>query len=266
MSVPFMGPEAFGDFVFKLFRRNWPDRRVDLAGPLSLVVDGRSLGLENLFRMCRQDPDRAVDIVEHYFDRLLEGDAIGAIPMPFAVARHRIMPRIQPESIFEQMDRELVAHVPFVNGTVIVFVIDLPHVTVSVTTEQMVRWGIQPEELEEVARQNLARYSPDLRVQVVDSNEGGRAALVSMQDGYDAARLLLNRLHQRLAPELKGDFYVATPARDMFLALTCDPPEFVTRLQSRVERDFQRLPYPITSSFFIVTRDGVAGTSGAEAA
>lgn len=265
MSVPFMGPEAFGEFVQKLFRRNWPDRRADLAGPLALVVDGRNLGLENLFRMCRQDPDRAVDIVEHYFDRLLEGDALGAIPMPFAVARHRIMPRIQPESIFSQMDRELVAHVPFVNGTVIVFVIDLPHVTVSVTTEQMIRWGVQPEELEEVARANLARYSPDLRVQVVDSTEGGRAALVSMQDGYDAARLLLNRLHQRLAPELKGDFYVATPARDMFLALTCDPAEFVSRLQDRVERDYLRLPYPITSSLFLVTRDGVAGTA-AEAA
>jgi len=263
MSNQFMGPDAFGEFVHKLFRRNWPDRRSELSDSLSLVVDGRSLGLENLFRMCRQDPDRAVDIVEHYFDRLLEGDALGAIPMPFAVARHRIMPRIQPESIFTHMDRQLVAHVPFVNGTVVVFVIDLPHVTVSVTTEQMIRWGVQPEELEEVARENLAKHSPELRVQVVDSTEGGRAALVSMQDGYDAARLLLNRLHSQLAPELKGDFYVATPARDMFLALTCDPSEFVTRLQTRVERDYQRLPYPITSSLFIVTRDGVAGTAAA---
>lgn len=263
MSTPFMGPDAFGEFVHKLFRRNWPDRRSELSTPLSLIVDGRSLGLENLFRMCRQDPDRAVDIVEHYFDRLLEGDALGAIPMPFAVARHRIMPRIQPETIFSQMDRELVAHVPFVNGTVIVFVIDLPHVTVSVTTEQMIRWGVQPEELEEVARENLARFSPELRVQVVDSTEGGRAALVSMQDGYDAARLLLNKLHSRLAPELKGDFYVATPARDMFLALTCDPCDFVNRLQTRVERDYHRLPYPITSNLFIVTRDGVAGTAAA---
>ena len=35
------------------------------------------------------------------------------------------------------------------------------------------------EELEEVARENLARYSPELRVQVVDSNEGGRAALAT---------------------------------------------------------------------------------------
>ena len=84
---------------------------------------------------------------------------------------------------------------------------------------------------------------------------------MSRQDGYDAARILLSRLYDRLAPELKGDFYVATPARDTFLALTYDPPEFVDRLKARIEADYKRLPYPITNSLFVVTRDGVAGTA-----
>ena len=81
-----------------------------------------------------------------------------------------------------------------------------------------------------------------------------------MHDGYDAARILLGSLHQRLAPELQGDFYVATPARAMFLAFTCAPSEFVARLGERVLLDYKRMPYPITDSFFFVTRDGVAGT------
>jgi hypothetical protein len=46
----------------------------------------------------------------------------------------------------------------------------------------------------------------------------------------------------------------------MFVAISCDPPEFVDKVQQRVMRDFQRLPYPITDALFIVTRDGVAGT------
>jgi hypothetical protein len=49
----------------------------------------------------------------------------------------------------------------------------------------------------------------------------------------------------------------------MFLALSCAPSEFVERLQERVAREFKRLPYPITSSLFVVTRDGVAGTKAA---
>ncbi|MHC5003821.1 MAG: DUF1444 family protein, partial [Planctomycetota bacterium] len=193
----------------------------------------------------------------------VEGDSISAIPLPLSVAKPRIMPRIQPVSIFQYLDQAQVAHIPFVNDTVVVFVIDMPQMTVSITVEQLVRWGLQPEDLDIIARENLARYSPDLQIQLVDSVEGGRAAIVSAQDGYDAARLLLESLHDRLAPELHGDFYVATPSRDMFLALSCGPDEFVDRLVKRVQLDYRRLPYPITSDLFVVTRDGVAGTRNA---
>ena len=57
-----------------------------------------------------------------------------------------------------------------------------------------------------------------------------------------------------------GDFYVATPARDMFIAMTAGPTPFIERLRGRVRQDYRRLPYPITSDLFYVTRDGVAGT------
>ncbi len=260
MSMMPREPEAFGEQVIKILKRHFPDRNPELAGPLDVIINGKHLGLENLYRMVMRDPNRGVEIVETYLDRLLEGDTLNVTPLPLSVARARIMPRIQPLSIFRHLDREQVAHIPFVNDTVVVFVIDLPNMTVSITTEQMIRWGMQADDLEQIARENLARYAPDLQIQIVDSTEGGRAAIVSQQDGYDAARLLLDKLHERLAPELKGDFYVATPARDMFLALSCDPAEFVNRLQERVVLDYKRLPYPITDALFVVTRDGVAGT------
>jgi hypothetical protein len=254
-------PEAFGEQVLFILKRQFPERTVTLAGPMDVVIDGRHLGLDNLFRMVLRDPDNGVEIVENYLEKLIEGDTVSGAPLPFAIARQRIMPRIQPVSIFKHLDREQVAHVDFVNGTVVVFVIDLPQMTVSITTEQMMKWGVTADDLEQIARENLGRYAPDLSIQIIDSKEGGRAAIVSRQDGYDAARLLLNRLYEKLAPELKGDFYVATPARDTFLAMTCDPPQFVDRLRSRVDADYRRLPYPITNNLFVVTRDGVAGTA-----
>ena len=247
-------PEDFANFVKRLFLRQWSDHKFEIAGPMDLVIDGRHLGLENLWRMAQQDSARAEEIVESYMDKLMEGDSIGGLPMPFSLVRNRIMPRIQPESIFTHLDREQVAHIPFVNETVVVFVIDMPHVTVSVTVEQMVR-------LETLARENLARYAPELKVRIVEAEDGGKAAIVALQDGYDAARLLLDSLHVKLAPQLGGDFFVATPARDMFVAMTCNPPNFVQRISQRIGRDYQRLPYPITSSLFLVTRDGVAGTA-----
>jgi hypothetical protein len=254
-------PESFGEQVLVILKRHFPERRVELAGPMDVVIDGRHLGLENLYRMVLRDPDNGVEIVEHYLEKLIEGDTVSGAPLPFAIARPRIMPRIQPISIFKHLDREQVAHVPFVNDTVVVFVIDLPQMTVSITTEQMVRWGLQCDDLEAIARENLGRYAPDLSIQIIDAKDGGRAAIVSRQDGYDAARLLLTRLYDKLAPELKGDFYVATPARDTFLAMTYGPDRFVERLRERIDADYRRLPYPITNSLFIVTRDGVAGTA-----
>ncbi len=254
-------PEAFGEQVLAILRRHWPDREVELTGPFDLIVDGRHLGLENVYRMVLGDPERGTDIVEDYLEKILDGDELGTSVIPWELAKQRIMPRIQPETIFRQLDREQVAHVPWVNGTVIVFVLDMPQVTVSLTVEQTIRWGVDMDTLDEIARTNLERYSPELRIQVIESRDGGRAAILNEYDGYDAARLLLGKLHERLAPELDGDFLVATPARDMFVAMSANPPHFVERLRKRVAQDYRRLPYPITRDLFLVTRDGVAGTA-----
>lgn len=255
-------PEAFAEQVATLLRRLQPEFAVELTGPRELIVNGRRLDLENLYRLVNHDPERGQEIVEHYLDQLFSGEAAAVHSMSFDLLRERIMPRIQPESIFNHLCREQVAHVPFVNGTAIVFVVDMPQMTVSVTTEQMVRWNVTADELDELARENLARTSHALQFQVVSSKEGGRAIILAEQDGYDAARLLLCDLYRRLAPKLGGDFYVGTPARDMFVALSAGPEPFTNRLAHRVREDFRRLPYPISPEFFYVTRDGVAGTYG----
>lgn len=266
MGVMPREPEAFAEAVATMLRRLQPDYAVDLIGPRELIVNGRRLDLENLIRMVNHEPARGIEIVEHYLEQLFAGDALQLMNMSLDFARTRIMPRIQPEGIFQHLSREQVAHVPYVNDTVIVFVTDLPHMTVSITTEQVVRWRLSIEDVDQIARENLDAYVPDLEIQVVESKEGGRAAILSQHDGYDAARLLLSNLHERLCGQLGGNFYVATPARDMFVGFTPGPDSFIRRLRERVDHDFKRLPYPICPDFFYVTRDGVCGTKPETAA
>ncbi|MEC9372582.1 MAG: DUF1444 family protein [Planctomycetota bacterium] len=255
--------EAFAEQVVTMLRRLHPEFDVRLVGPREALVNGKHLDLENLYRLVAHDPPRGQEIVEQYLEHLFAGEIVTVESLPFDLARGMIMPRIHHETIFDRLSREMVAHVPFVNDTVVLFVIDMPQMTVSITTEQMVKWRIDTEELDAVARRNLDRYTPELKLNIVDSQEGGRAAIFSEQDGYDAARILMSALYKTLAPELGGDFYVATPARDMFLAISGAPEPFVERLHTRVEHDYKRLPYPITSDLFLVTRDGVAGTRDA---
>ncbi len=252
-------PEAFGERVAKILLRHYP-QSVVLMGPLDIKLNGKHLGLENLYRMVLHEPDRGIEIVENYLDRLIEADADCPHEVPLSIAKPRIMPRVQPVTIFRHVDEERVAHIPFVNDTVIVFVQDLPQMMLSITVEQMRGWGLDLDELDDIARANLEAFATDLEPTFVDSPEGGRAAIFARQDGYDAARLLFGSLHLELASELRGDFYVAIPARDTFLALTFDPHEFVERMRERVRNEFKRMPYPITDRLFVVTRDGVAGT------
>lgn len=253
-------PEAFAEQVATMLRRLRPEFEIALTGPKELIVNGRRLDLENLLRLVATNPDRGSEIVEQYLDHLFDQESMSATAMPWDLAKTKIMPRIQPVSIFQHLSQELVAHIPYVNETVVVFVIDMPYMTVSITTEQMIRWGLTVEELDELARKNLRRYTPSLEFRALDSIEGGHALVLSNQDGYDASRLLLEKLFERLAPEMGGDFLVATPSRDMFLALTPNPDVFVHRVKNKVDADYHRLPYPITNRLFYVTRDGVAGT------
>ncbi|MEO1278241.1 MAG: DUF1444 family protein [Planctomycetota bacterium] len=259
-------PTEFSQEVAQILRRLQPELTIDSIREDELVIAGRRLDLVNLYRIVSHDPQRGVEIVEHYLEQLFAGDLMYVNSMTLDIAKTRIMPRIQPESIFESLSRRLVAHTPFVNGAVVVYVLDLPQMTVSITTEQIVQWGLDIDELEMIARDNLEEYAPDMDVQLVESREGGMAAILAEQDGYDAARLLMGKLYHRLAPQLGGDFLVAIPARDMFVALSREPAEFVHRIQDRVRQDYERLPYPITDQLFYVTRDGVAGTGETKAA
>ncbi|MEM9083751.1 MAG: DUF1444 family protein [Planctomycetota bacterium] len=258
--------EAFAEQVSFILTRLRPELHVELTGPKELVVNGRRLDLENLARLVTSDEERGVEIVEQYLDHLFDDDTFAVSTMPWSLARPKIMPRIQPVSIFDHLSKEMVAHVPWVNETVIVFVVDMPNMTVSVTTEQMLRWGVRAEDLDEIARENLERYTPDLECRTLESDEGGRAIVVNLQDGYDASRVLLSNLYRTLAPRLGGDFYVAIPSRDMFLAMTPDPEPFVARVTERVREDYHRLPYPISDRLFYCCLDGIAGTSLRKAA
>lgn len=251
-------PEAFGEAIVREMLRLQPSRSIEFSGPLDVVADGHHLDLSHLYRMVWQQPKHGQHIVTKYLDRLEAMRSAESTEVPFAVARTRIMPRIQPLSIFQKLDREQVAHLPFVNDTVIVYVLDLPTATVSLTVDQLLGWGIDAHQADVLARRNLIRHRDTPRI--VHSPEGGRAALFCRRDGYDASRLLADDLHERLSPILGGDFLVSLPSRDSFLAISTKVSDFVIRMRKRTQNEHRRLPYPISPEFFHVSRDGVSGT------
>lgn len=259
--VPLEPRASFTAYVIERIRaRIDPLLEVSVVeGTTGVSINGKFVDLDGLHRMIAFDKEGAKRIVDQYISHVVGHVGNDPNAMPLSVAKSRIMPRIRPETVFDGQIEPTGAHLEYPNQTVIVYVIDMPMYTVSITGAQMQRWGIDLDAVDRIARENLARYDPMSTVQHIESVEGGRAAIISQQDGYDSARLLLPNLHAVLSSWLGREFYVAITARDMFLAFSMKPKRYIERLRERIRDDFQRLPYPITDRLFIVSRDGVSG-------
>ena len=58
-------PEAFAEHVASLLKRMQPDFSVELIGPRELIINGRRLDLENLYRMVNHEPASAIRFAVH---------------------------------------------------------------------------------------------------------------------------------------------------------------------------------------------------------
>lgn len=251
-------PEAFTEHVARQFKEHLGRIRIRITGPLEITIKDRRIDLDDLHRAVLQAEDEPADLIRRFADAYLAAMRVEQTPLPFEAVRHRIMPRIQPLSFFRGKRSDLFAASPFVNDTVILYVIDLNGTATPVTTEQIIHWGLSADDMDELARENLAGHQPELELTLLQGEEGA-AAVFNTGDGYDAARLLLQELHDRLCPEFGREFFVAIPTRDVFVAFPMNAPQFIHRLRHRIRSDYRRLPYPITDDLFLVTRDGVAG-------
>lgn len=257
-------PEDRGDFTHelaKILKEHLPSCEVEVNGENGIYVNSRFLDTENIYRMTRNNPSHAREMVLAYIDNILKNMpsvVINEDSLSVDEIKTRIMPRIQPESIFQNLNRDNMAYVPFVNNAIIAYVFDAPEVTVSITKDHLERWELTIEEVEELAKFNLANYNPGFEVQYLSSKDGGTCAVISCLDGYDASRLLLPKLFRVLSPKLGGNFYVGIPSRDMFIAASEKPKAMLRRISKRLKQDFLTMPYPIVPDFFYVTLDGVS--------
>ena len=241
-------------------RLRW--RPVEVAGPLQITVGQQTVNLTDLYRTRLQDETLTADQLYRVVAAHLAARRLERTYLPFDTVAQHIRPLIQPSRVLMERGPHRMAHQPFVNDLAISYVIDLNGDAAAITTPQLMRWHMTIDELDAIARQNLTCCEGGLKAQLIVS-EGGRAATFNIGDGYDAARLLLDNLHAKLASDLGGDFLVAIPARDVFIAFPDQRNAFAHKLNEQIISDFRRMPYPVTPKLFLVTRDGVAGGQAA---
>ena len=250
-------PEAFTETVARRLGKIIGAQEVRTSGPFELTINQQVVELNNLYRHLRHKPEEAEAAIEELAEEILQAKRLSEVDLPLEAVATRVLPRICPFDYFRGRRADQMAHQLFINDTVIVYTIDLNGSACPIRTEQMIRWGLKLDKLDRMARANLAAHQPDLELTVFHTDDGSVAAL-DTGDGYDASRILLSRLHEQVSPELGGNFIVAIPTRDVFVAFPKDSDQFIQRIRQRVKTDYQRLPYPITDDLFLVSADGVS--------
>jgi len=254
-------PEIFVALVVNAIEEIDPQLAIERVGRIGLLVNGQRFELENLWRMVQERPSDAEMMVFRYCEEIFINARSGVENLEAWVeVKPRIMPRIHPVSVFQHLDRGLVAHRPWVNDTVVAFVCDSEGSTVSLRRDQLEQWQVSIEELDAIAIENLERYALLPELTVTEGNDGGKLVRVRLHDGYDSSRILLEGMQHRIAEVLGPTFYAGIPARDVLIAYSVEPKPFVARVEETIKSAFERIPYPISPHSFLVTPDGVAGT------
>lgn len=252
--------EQFYDAVMRIVRARFPLVKLSRAEqPFSLRMNGHVASLENLYRVSVLRPDETQRHVERWALELLRA-AEGSPDQTasYDEVKERVMPLLVSRAPEVRADEAPVTSQPLVAGLSVAYVIDSDRAMSFIPPGAIERWGVELDDLHEQAIENLVKRSEQLAAHAA-ADDDGRVNLILFQtmDGYDATRLLLPTLHDRLREYLGSPFVAGVPNRDILLCFR-DEAESVTRLRQQIAADYRSMPNSITEHLLLVTADGIA--------
>jgi len=248
--------QQFVERVLQIARTRFPLEKIDLAEhPFALSINGHVASLENLFRLTQLKPDELQRQAERWVVELLRAADSPDVTASFDEVRDRVLPMILQDNgsvVSGAFNR------PLVTGLAVAYAVDHDRTIAYVSPTRFQKWGMDPDELHELALSNLSERSGEINAHAAQ-DESGHVNLMLFQtlDGYDASRILLPSLHDRLREYLGSPFAAAIPNRDILLCFR-DETDMVEKMRPQVAADFQRMPHQITDRLLLVTLDGIA--------
>jgi uncharacterized protein YtpQ (UPF0354 family) len=148
---------------------------------------------------------------------------------------------------------------PLVAGLHIAYAIDSDRTIAYIPRAQFDAWNITLDQLHNTAIQNLLGRSEQIAAHAAQDESTGQVNLILFQtmDGFDASRILLPNLHDRLRQYLGSPFCAGIPNRDILLCFRNDE-ETVGKLRGKIGDDYLHMPHQVTDKLLLVTADGLA--------
>lgn len=147
---------------------------------------------------------------------------------------------------------------PWIDGLLIGYAIDHDRTIAYVSRHQYERWGVDIDQMHEIALANLVQRSEAINAHASQDEDGSvNLVLFQTMDGYDASRILLPTLHARLREHLGSPFAAAIPNRDILICFR-DDPDLIGRVKEQVVADYRSMPHQVFDKLLLVTADGTA--------
>ena len=228
--------------------------------PFTLRVNGQLAGLENVYRMVALHTEGTKDRL-HQIDRwivelLRAGEGTPDRTGSFDEVKDRILPMVLSAAAAETHRGTI--NTPLVDGLMVAYAIDQDRTISYIPRDRFADWDLSVDDLHELAIQNLIARSESLSAHAAEDDDGSvNLILFQTMDGYDASRVLLPNLHDRLREYLGSPFGAAIPNRDMLLCFRNDAAT-VAKLKDQVAADYRQMPHQVTDQLLLVTADGIA--------
>ena len=225
----------------------------------SLSVNGATAPLENLYRVTTLHPDDLKHHVERWAVELLRAsEGTPDASANFEDVKERILPMVVRAADDGSAPSPTVVSQPLVPGLSTAYAIDNDRTIAYIAKSRFEQWGVTIDQLHQTALDNLTARSQEIAAHAAQ-DEDGRVNLILFQtmDGYDASRILLPTLHDRLREHLGSPFAAGIPNRDILLCFR-DDDETIGRLKEQIAEDYRRMPHQVTDQLLLITPDGIA--------
>ncbi|HTL27569.1 MAG TPA: DUF1444 family protein [Tepidisphaeraceae bacterium] len=254
-----MTKEQFIDRVIEVVKGRFPLVKIARAEQsFSLKINGHVAPMENLYRICELQPEGLQHHIERWTVELIRaGEGTPDQDAKFSEIKERILPIVVAENGSEASESKMVTQ-PLVPGLQVAYAVDNDRTVTYIPPAYLKRWKVNVDNLHETAIHNLVAKSETINAHAA-ADDDGKINLILFQtmDGFDASRILLPTLHDRLREHLGNQFAAAIPNRDILLCFR-DDEETVDRLRDQIANDYRQMPHQITDKILLITPDGIA--------
>lgn len=173
----------------------------------------------------------------------------------FAEIREQLYPMLMDPAQIQEKGQGGMLHGAVAEGLHVIYAIELPNNKVRYVAHQDLRdWGVSHTTVHVTAVHNLERITEGKRINKLSQPDGSRPLYIwHLEDGYDAARILLVNWLDELSETVEGKLVLAAPHRHWMVACGDTHPDLVEMIERRTRAEHHSADFPVSPFLYTWT-------------